>query len=295
MSDTDETTQRLEARMAYLGIRDQTLTADLLPTRSMPSGLLDPDCRDATAFLVRIVRATYARCRKKEREAATARPDRYGDHSLARWDGGYDWQGRYRAPIWARIAGAALERGFDVEDYVESQFARAAEHGSPYPNKLLSPAALDEYERDRMGEVVRRGEISRFVMDNHFIQQATQEMTIFGKPGLGAGALAALRNPTNDLKPFYRYWVVAQLDPENPDYCKILLTYRRPALRQYACSVRAYEAAYDHDVLGDFRLVIVQTKLVFADLVGGDQGRWVLPAAGPATVAHHQGPGEPGP
>ena len=88
--------------------------------------------------------------------------------------------------------------------------------------------------------------------------------------------------------------MIARFDRTVPAYGEILATYRRPALRQYACSMRAYEAAYDHDLLWDFRLVIVQAKLVFADLIGGDQDRWVLPAAGPATDAHHQGPGEPG-
>ncbi len=108
MNDTDEVTERLEARMAYLGIRDKTPTADLLPTRSFPSGMVDPECRDVAAFLVRLVRATYVRCRRKSREVATRRPDRYGDHQLARWDGGYDWRGRYHAPVWAKIAAAAF-------------------------------------------------------------------------------------------------------------------------------------------------------------------------------------------
>ena len=105
MSETDEVTGRLQARMAYLGIRDKAPTADLLPTRSMPFGLTLPDCRDVAAFLLRVVRGTYTRCRRNQRELATRRPDGYGDDRLARWDGGYDWSGRYHAPIWARIAG----------------------------------------------------------------------------------------------------------------------------------------------------------------------------------------------
>ena len=182
MTESDETTERLEARMAYLGLRDQRPTADLLPTTSMPWGLLDSDCRDVTAFLVRLVRAIYVRCRKNDRQAATRRPDRYGDQTLARWDGGYDWRGRYHAPIWARIAGAALERGFDVEDYVASEFSRAAEAGSPYPNKLLSPASLDRYDREVMPGVVRQRHVNRGVMEDQFGLEASRESTIYGRP-----------------------------------------------------------------------------------------------------------------
>src|SRR5262245_55141299 len=135
MNDTETTTERLQARMAYLGARGRAPTADLLPTRSMPPSLPVPECRHAAAYLVSLVRYTYARRRKEHRALATGRPDDYGDGTLAPWDGGYDWRGRYEPPVWARIAGAALARGFDVEDFVEKAFATAAGSGTPYPNK----------------------------------------------------------------------------------------------------------------------------------------------------------------
>src|SRR5205809_7839866 len=99
MADTDDSTERLRARMTYLGIRENTPTADLLPTKALPSGLHDPDCRDVASFLVRLVRDTYTRCRRTSREVATRRRDRYGDFALDPWDGGYDWKGHYHAPI----------------------------------------------------------------------------------------------------------------------------------------------------------------------------------------------------
>ena len=294
MNDTDETTERLKARKAYLGIRETSPTADLLPTRSMPSGLLDPDCRDVAAFLVRVVRGTYARCRRNSRELATRRPDRYGDHQLARWDGGYDWSGRYHAPVWVKIAGAALERGFDVEDYVEAQYAPAAGSGSPFPNKLLSPAALDRYERENMPQVVRRGHLRRRIMEDQFVLAIGRERSIYGAPTQGVAGLRALRDPTNTLQPLYRHWVVAQLDPANPDYRQIGETHRRAALRQYATSVRAYDSAYEHPALSDIRAVIARTRPAFAELVADDQAGWVVPPVEPAAESCGHGPGAAG-
>jgi hypothetical protein len=288
MTNTDETTERLEARMAYLGIRDKSPTADLLPKKSLPPGLLDPDCRHVAAHLVSLVREVYSRCRRRGRELATRRPDRYGDRQLMQWDGGYDWRGRYHAPVWAKIAGAARGRGFDVADFVETQFALAAGSGSPYPNKLLTPAALDRYDRDRMGEIVEALHISRRAVENHFAVQVAEMMGIFGQPSRETAALSALRNPMNSLKAFFRYWVVARFDRGTPEYRRILATYRRPALREYAASVRAHDAAYDNALLWDFRLIIEQTRLAFVDLIAGDQGRWLLPPAEPPADARRQ-------
>jgi hypothetical protein len=281
VNDTDATTEQLKARMAYLGIRATSPTADLLPMLSMPSGLLDPDCRDVAAFLVRVVRGTYARCRRNSPGIDTRRPDRYGDYQLARWDGGYDWRGRYHLPVWARIAAAALERGLEVEDYVEVEYALAAGAGSPYPNKLLSSAALDRYERETMPQVVRERHVNRGSMGAYFAVEVTQQMTIYGKPGLEAAALAVLRNPTNSLRPFYRYWVIAQFDRGIEPYPTIRATYRRAALLQYASSVRAHESAYDHPVLAGFRSIVATTRSAFAELIAEDQAGWALPPAEP--------------
>jgi hypothetical protein len=294
LNDTDATTERLKARMAYLGIRETSPTADLLPTRSMPSGLLDPDCRDVAAFLVRLVRRTYARCRRNSRELATRRPDHYGDHQLARWDGGYDWRGRYHAPVWAKIAAAALERGFEVEDYVEAQYALAAGAGSPFPNKLLSSSALERYERETMRQVVRERHVNRGSMEAHFAVEVTRQMTIFGNRGREAAALAVLRNPTNSLRPFFRYWVIAQFDRGLEPYPMIRATYRRPALLQYASSVRAHESAYDHPVLAEFRLAVAMTRLAFAELIADDQAGWVVPPVESAAESRGHGPGAAG-
>jgi hypothetical protein len=283
VNDVDATTDRLKARKAYLGIRDTSPTADLLPTRTLPSGLLDRECRDVAAFLVRVVRGTYARCRRKSRELDTRRPDRYGEHQLARWDGGYDWRGRYHVPVWAKIAGAALERGFDVEDYVESQYALAAGTGSPYPNKLASRAVLDRYEREKMPQVVQQRHVNRGSMEVHLALEMSRQSTIFGMPRGAAAGLAALRDPTNSLRPFFRYWVIAQFDRGVEPYPTIRATYHRPALLQYASSVRAHESAYDHPVLAEFRLAVAITRLAFAELIADDQARWVAPPAEPAA------------
>jgi hypothetical protein len=286
MIDSGELTARLEARMAYLGIRTQIPTVDLLPTRSMPFGLTLPDCRDVAAFLVRLVRATYSRCRRNHRADAGQHPDRYGDHILARWDGGYDWSGRYHAPVWARIAAAVLERGFDMGDYVERSFARAAGVAAPYPNKLLSPAALDLYEQTRMPDLLHEREVNRGVTEDQFVSEVSRERWFYGQTQLGAAGLSVLRSQANSLSPFYRYWAAAQLDPEKPEHQQILLTNRRPALRQYASSVRAYDLVYDHPVLAEFRWVIGVAKSAFAALTADDQADWVPapPAPGPGAA-----------
>jgi hypothetical protein len=280
--------------MAYLGIRDRRPTADLLPTRSIPPGLADPECRDVAAFLVGLVRATYVRCRRNRRERATQQPDRYGDHQLARWDGGYDWRGRYHAPIWAKVAGAALGRGFDVEDYVNFQFARAARAASPHPNKLLSAAALDGYEREMMPEVVRQLHVNRGSMEAHLAIEVSRQMSIFGMRSREAAALAVLWDPSNSLRPFFRYWVIAQFDRGVDPYPQIRATNRRPALLRYSSSARAHDSAYDHPVLADLRAVIARTRLGFAELIADERDRWVGPPVEPATEAARPGPVQAG-
>lgn len=170
------------------------------------------------------------------------RSDWYGDRPLPDWNGGHDWSGRYHVPVWARIAGAVLDRGFDVEDSVERAFALVAEAGSPYPNKLLAPTALEHYERTLMDMVVRRRRVNRRVIENPFAL-AVGHMKPFGIPPGEAAALAVLRDTGNSLPPFLRFWVVARFFIEKPQYREVWSSCRRPALFEYDSSVRAYEAA----------------------------------------------------
>jgi hypothetical protein len=280
MNDDDAIAARLRARRAYLGITDRTPTADLLPAKTLPAGLHDPDARDVAGFLVRFVRGTYSRCRRKLRAAATRGQDRYGDHELRRWDGGSDWRGHYQAPIWARIARVILDRGLDLESFVEWQFARAAADGSPYPNKLLAAAGLTAYERDEQPKVVKQLWASIPALVNHLQFEASQTERILQWTGDWA-LIAALRARTTSLPAFFRYWVAVQSAPASPEYAEIATTHRRRALREYASSVGAYEAAYDHPVLTDFRRVVAIVREVLADLIDGDQDRWTPGTPGP--------------
>ena len=274
MSQDDELTGRLRARMAYRGIRTRTPTADLLPTGAMPFCLTFPDCRARGRVPggpgPRDVCAMPAGTPGgRDPAPGLVRPS-----SAARWDGGHDWSGRYEAPVSARIAGALLERGLDVEDGVRSLFRRVTTTGSPYPNQLLSAEALDAYEREEMPGIIRQRHVNRRVMDQRLALEIRHEMSMYGHAQLEAAGLAVFRKPTNALQPFFRYWVVAQLDPENPEYRAILEAYRRPALLTYAASVRAYDEAYDHPALGSFRTVVEMTRRGLEDLVAGDQGGW---------------------
>ena len=284
MNDTDSTTERLQDRVAYLGTRGRTRTADLLPTRSMPFGLTVPGCRDAAAFLTGLVRGAYVRNRRQHRAAASGRPDDYGERHLADWDGGYDWRGRYHPPVWARIAGAALERGLDVEDYVEKAFARAAA-GSPLPNKLLSDAALVEYDRAHMGKAVHLLRVKRGVDEVQLGLGIGRWRSLRGESTLRSAALGVLRDPTSGMRPFHRYLVAARFIHEAPELAGVLARYHRPALHLYAASVRAHDAAYDRDVPEDLRSVVAMTRRAFAELIADDQGRWVAAPAGPDAGA----------
>lgn len=290
MSDADEITRRLLARRAYLGVRNRT-TPDLLPTRTMPFALTIPDYRGVAAHLVALVRRTYVQRRRNRRTTDSGRPDRYGDQPLADWDGGYDGQESYHPPVWARIARAALDRGFDVADYVEKTFVRADEAGSPPPNMLLSATALDAYERTQMDTVVEQFRVRRGVMEQRFAVEITRE-SMLGLPRDEA-ALLVLQNPASGLRPFYRYWVVAQLDLDRPEYREIWATWREPALLEYAASVQAHEAAYGEPVLESFRTAVTMTKGAFADLIEGDPAGWVRAdghASGPGPVEESSGP-----
>lgn len=285
MSEPDEISRRLVARRAYLGVRDRTPTPDLLPTRTMPFALTLSDCRDVAAHLVALVRDSYVQRRRHHRADDSGRPDRYGDRPLVDWDGGYDWQGRYHPPVWARIAQAALDRGFDVVDYVEKAFDLGAGAGSPQPNKLLSAPVLDTYDRTHMGTVVEQRRVNRSVMESYLVTQIFREMGL-GLPRPQA-ALAVLRNPTNSLRPFFRYWIVAQFDLEQPEYRQIWAIWRRPALLDYAASVRAHEAVYDDPILESFRSVVSMARRALAEIVAGDPNGWVealnnAPGSGPA-------------
>ena len=174
------------------------------------------------------------------------------------------------------------------------EYALAAGAGSPYPNKLLSPAALDRYERETMPQVVRERHVNRGVMEDQIALLASRESSIYGQPRGAAAGLAALRNPTNSLGPFFRYWVIAQFDRGVEPYPTIRATYRRPALLQYASSVRAHESAYDHPVLAEFRLTVAITRLAFAELIADDQAGWVVPPVEPAAESCGHGPGAAG-
>lgn len=202
----------------------------------MPFGLTSADARDVAAFLIQLVRTTYASRRRDYGTAATKRPDTFGDDRLPRWDGGYDWRGRYHTPVWARITGAALERGFDVEDYVKRAFDHTAAAGSPYPNKLLSTAALEHYERTYLADVVHRLRVNRYVMNDQMAREISGIQSIGGVRTPRTAALVALQDLTNSLRPFYRYWVVAQFDHEDPDCRRLREAFHRPALIQYASS-----------------------------------------------------------
>ena len=285
MNRTVTTTERLPGRMADPGARGRTPTGDLLPTRSMPFGLTLPSCRDAAASLTGLVRSTYVRLRRQHREAATGRPDSYGAHRMAHRDGGYDLQGRYHPPIWARIAGAALERGLDVEDYVERAFARAASAGSPQPTELRSGAALEDYDRTHMGTAVHLLRVRRRVDEDQFAMGIRRVRSLYRTEGPRATMLAVLRDRTRGPRPFYRYWVAARFVHEARELAGIRARYHRPALRLYAASVRAYDAAYDPAVPEDLRSAVAMTRRAFAELIAEDQGGWVATPAGPAAGA----------
>ncbi len=292
----DDVTNRLMARTAYLGISGITPTVDLFPKKVLPSGLHDPDCYDLTRFLTHLVRHTYVGCRRAATEAITRRPDHYGAHELRRWDGGYDWKGRYHAPIWVKVARAILDRGLDFEGYINAGFIRVANAGSPYPNKLLSPAALDQYQQDEQGEAITRRRIHRATMGSQFALECSRANRLFG--GTWANAvLSTLRDPSNALRPFFRYWVAAQFDRVQPEYREVLMAYRPKALREYASSVRAYEVAYrDPDstvVLMEFRPVVEKARQAFAELVEGDQSRWLPTPVGAWPDARQAEAGRP--
>lgn len=298
MSDADEITRRLQTRRAYLGVRDKTTTPDRLPTRTMPFALTLPDCRSVAAHLVTLIRNTYVQRRRNRRMTESGRPDQYGDRPLPDWDGGYDWQGNYHPPVWARIARATLDRGFDVADYVEKTFARAADATSPLPNMLLSATALDAYDRTYMGTVIDQRHFQREMMEQQFASEIIQESSL----GLSRtqAALVVLRNRTNRLRPFFRYWVVARLDLNRPEYRQIWATWRGPALLEYAASVRAHAAAYNEPVLDPFRATVAMTKEALADLIEGDPAGWIRAddnASGPGPVEEASGPAgaSPGP
>ena len=142
-----------------------------------------------------------------------------------------------------------------------------------------------------MPQVVRQRHVNRRVMEDQIALLASQETAIFGLPRGAAAGLAVLRNPTNSLRPFFRYWVIAQFDRGVEPYPTIRATYRRPALLQYASSVRAHESAYDHPVLAEFRLTVAMTRLAFAELIADDQAGWVLPPVEPAAESRGHGPG----
>jgi hypothetical protein len=290
MKMSEDPTSRLRARNAYLGIRELTPRADLLPKQALPWDLHDRECYDVSRFVVQLVRAKYVRCRKEGSEVLTHRPNRYGGHELRHWDGGYDWQGKYHVPIWMKIAAAILERGFDVEGYIETAFARAADAGTPYPNKLLSLAALEHYEREELPEVVRQSHIARRCTETDFLHRISDHAAIYRRTR-GDAALAVLGNPTDRPRGFYRYWVAAQLDPGDPKLRRIRETYRGQALGEYVASVRAYEAAYGP--LTDFRLTISIVRHAFVELAEGDQTAWTPPPVEGSCDPDHRGPDEP--
>jgi hypothetical protein len=295
MSETDDITARLQARAAYLGYRDKTPTADLLPTRTMPAGLQDPDCHDVVGYLVALVRDTYVRCRRNSREIATRRPDRYGHFRLEQWDGGYDWRGQYHVPIWVKIARAILDRGLDVKGFVTWQFARAETAGSPYPNKLLSPTALDSYEREEQREVIWQRQLSIKIMTVQLELEINRYRGMFSRSP-GEAAIAAFRNPTIALSAFFRYLIVSNYcrthaeDEQQPARVQeILRMFRRGALREYTCSAQAYETACDQLALSEFQAVFTLVRIALAELVDGDQGQWPPPPG--ETMADTRRPG----
>ena len=131
---------------------------------------------------------------------------------LRRWDGGYDWKGRYQAPIWVKVARAILDRGLDFEGYINAGFIRVANAGSPYPNKLLSPAALDQYQQDEQGEAITRRRIRSRYDGTPTRSRVQPGNRLFG--GTWANAvLSTLRDPSNALRPFFRYWVAGAVRP----------------------------------------------------------------------------------
>ena len=171
--------------------------------------------------------------------------------SARRWDGGHDWSGRYEAPVWARIAGALLERGLDVEDGVRSLFRRVTTTGSPYPNQLLSAEALDAYEREEMPGIIRQRHVNRRVMDQLLPWRsamrcrctATRSSRPPGSPSSGSRPTPSSRSSGTGS------WPNSIRESRVPGdsgglSCAGAVT--------YAASVRAYDEAYDHPVAGEF-------------------------------------------
>ncbi len=132
-------------------------------------------------------RYMYVNCRRKATETITRRPDRYGAYELRQWDGGYDWKGNCHTPIWVKIAKAILDRGLEFEEYIQTGFTRAANAGSPYPNKLLSPASLDHYQQYQQAEAIRQCNIKRRTMENQFKVEVGRAASLFRETfGIGA-------------------------------------------------------------------------------------------------------------
>jgi hypothetical protein len=277
MRDFDKARKILRFPVSDSRRGDTIPTADLLPTRSLPTGLIDPVCREVTAHLVRLIRDTYETCQEWRQEPAVRRPGRHGEHPLARWDGGYDRRGRYTTPIWAKIAWATFDRGFDLEDYVQQQFSWHLAVTPSHPNLLLSPTTLEHYGEVWMDCLIRRFHDSRDVMLDGFGWGVTWARPLFSQERLQPVVLKVVRNPNNSFEPFFKHWLAARFDRSSPAFREIRESCRRPALLQYASSVHAYETVYGHPVLADFRAVVARTKDAFAELIADDQAGWVLP------------------
>ena len=133
-------------------------------------------------------------------------------------------------------------------------------------------------------------------MEDQIALLASQETAIFGLPRGEAAGLAVLRNPTNSLRPFFRYWVIprrirprGRAVPDDPGDLS-----SPGGAFQYASSVRAHESAYDHPVLAEFRLTVAITRLAFAELIADDQAGWALPPVDLAAESRGHGPGAAG-